>query len=162
MLDKTSKRPNNLELFRAFERLNREWLEEYFVVEGVDEELFSNVEDRIINKGGTIVFIENDTDIVGCGALLFHTTERVELTKMAVTKKERGKGYGRVLMKSLIEVAVGKGLASLELITNSSLTPAIKLYESFGFKKTGNGKGCAYERGDYEMLLKLGPLSGSF
>lgn len=156
VLDKNSKRPDTIELFRAFERLNREWLEEFFVVEDVDKELFRNVEEKIINQDGTIAFIKYENEIVGCGALLFHTPNKVELTKMAVTQKERGKGFGRVLMQLLIDVAAKRKITALELVTNSSLKPAIKLYESFGFKKNGNGEECAYDRGDYEMLLMLG------
>ena len=41
------------------------------------------------------------------------------------------------------------------LVTNASLTPAIKLYEKYGFVHTGISGSSHYKRGNVEMVLEI-------
>jgi hypothetical protein len=41
---------------RGLKKLNRSWIEKYFVMEPVDEEVVSNPEEHILHDGGTILF----------------------------------------------------------------------------------------------------------
>ena len=68
----------------AFKTLNLEWLERYFAVEPLDEEVLSDGA-AIIEHGGAILFALADDEPVGCCALKHQGDGVYELTKMAVT-----------------------------------------------------------------------------
>lgn len=139
---------------KDFERLNREWLEKYFRVEPIDVEYFNDPEGLIIKKGGFIFFAKLGEEVVGTCALLKHP-DHWELAKMGVTEKYRGLGISNKLMDAAIQKARDMGAKEIELITNSTLIPAIKLYEKYGFVITFQGQDPLYERGDLGMKLVL-------
>lgn len=78
-------------------------------------------------------------EIAGCGALKELDAERGELKSMRVADPFLGRGVGRALLQHLIGEARSRGMTSLWLETGSSkaFTPAIRLYESVGFKRCG-------------------------
>jgi ribosomal protein S18 acetylase RimI-like enzyme/DNA-binding transcriptional ArsR family regulator len=137
-------------LKKDFERLNREWLEKNFAVEDVDIKYFSDPEKLIIAKGGDIFFAELDGTIVGTCALLYDDG-KLEMGKMAVTEIHRGKGIGELLAQEALKRARQKKETLLTLVTHSSLTNAIRLYEKLGFKATFRGQHPKYARGDLVM-----------
>ena len=55
---------------QAFIDLNRDWIEEYFVMEDSDREQLEELEASILGKGGRIVVAETDGLVVGTGAIL--------------------------------------------------------------------------------------------
>ena len=57
-----------------------------------------------------------------------------EVAKMAVTARCQGRGIGRRLLTAVVEAARSAGAHRLHLETNHALTPAIRLYESVGFR----------------------------
>ncbi len=126
--------PFNEELKSHFEKLNKEWLEKYFSVEPVDEEIFSDPKRDIIDKGGYIFFALKDNEVVGTCAL-FKKHESFELAKMAVTDKYQGLGIGKKLLIASIEKAQRAGVKYIELVTHKKLGPAIHLYKKLGFKE---------------------------
>jgi putative acetyltransferase len=63
-----------------------------------------------------------------------HDNDEVELTKMAVDPEARGAGVGRKLMSSALDTFAEMGGGTLFLETNTRLQPAIRLYESVGFR----------------------------
>ncbi len=140
---------------KDFRRLNLEWLEAYFRVEPVDEEVLGDPEGVILCGGGSIFFARVDGEIVGTCALLRQGAMRFELTKMAVTEKQRGRGIGRALIDAAIRDARDAGARELFLVTNSSMKASIGLYESSGFRITRRGAHPKYERGDLTMKLAL-------
>jgi putative acetyltransferase len=145
----------NPSLRKYFESLNREWLEKYFTVEPIDEKYFENPDQEILQKGGAIFFAEVSGDILGVCSLVV-TEDGLELAKMAVTEKARGKGLGEFLVTEAIKRAKYMGATKLLLVTNSKLVPAIRLYEKLGFETTFRGQHPKYQRGDVvmEKLLK--------
>jgi ribosomal protein S18 acetylase RimI-like enzyme len=116
----------------AFRLLNEEWISRYFQLEEKDRETLNHPE-KILNAGGQIVMALLGQERVGCCALIPIGTDEYEIAKMTVTDKYRGRGFGRAVLDGTIAEARRMGASRLYLETNSSLTPAITLYESLGF-----------------------------
>ncbi len=70
---------------------------------------------------------------------------------LAVRERERGRGIGRALLRSLMERNRGK-LVFLTLEVRASNAPAIALYESEGFQQVGLRRGM-YEKPKEDALL---------
>ena len=62
----------------------------------------------------------------------------------------RGHGIGRALMDAALQKARLKGLTRIELTVRENNTPAIALYEKFGFEKEGTHKNAVCIDGKYE------------
>lgn len=135
----------------AFKRLNLEWLERYFRVEPIDEEVLSRPLE-ILRAGGAIFVARHRATIVGTCALLAAGDGRFELAKMAVTASHQGLGIGRKLIAAVIAEFLSRGARELFLESNSKLTPAITLYESSGFAHAPRPAPSHYERGDVYMV----------
>ena len=68
----------------------------------------------------------------------FHKVlDEAHITNIAVKKAERGKGLGKLLLSMLIATAREIGAMHITLEVKTINTPAVKLYESFGFKVEG-------------------------
>lgn len=146
----------NDELRHHFEKLNREWLEKYFTVESIDEELFKNPEKDIIEKGGHIFFALKGSEIVGTCALI-KKHEGFELAKMAVTDKYQGLGIGRKILEVCINKAQSNGAKYIELVSNKKLSRAIHLYKKIGFKEIpiSDSYKKIYARCDVQMIYEF-------
>jgi len=72
---------------------------------------------------------------VGCGALKFHGDQPAELKRMWVAESTRGLGIGRRLLDELERHAADGGARVIRLETNRSLTEAISLYRSAGYRE---------------------------
>jgi len=142
------------ELQPYFEKFNKAWLEEYFVVEPIDKYVLENPEEAILKDGGKIYFAEYKGNIIGTVALKFVRPGIYELTKMAVDKKYHGIGAGKLLCSDAIEKAKQLGAHQLILYTQSALQPAINIYHKFGFKNVPLGD-VKYKRADVKMELML-------
>ncbi|HEX6879169.1 MAG TPA: GNAT family N-acetyltransferase [Terriglobales bacterium] len=123
-------RPEDAEAFRL---LNEAWIEKYFRLEEKDRETLAKPQE-ILDAGGQIVMALLGEERVGCCALIRIAEGEYEVAKMTVSDKYRGRGFGRAVLAGTIDEARRMGATRLYLETNSSLTPAIKLYESLGFK----------------------------
>ena len=58
---------------------------------------------------------------------------------LAVLPSERGQGIGELLLVQVENYAYGDGFTRLVLSTTPFLTPAIRLYEQFGFRRSSEG-----------------------
>jgi DNA-binding MarR family transcriptional regulator/GNAT superfamily N-acetyltransferase len=134
-----------------FKRLNIEWLEKYFHVEPIDEEVLSKPLE-ILRKGGAIFLARYRGAIVGTCALIAAGDGRFELSKMAVTAGHQGLGIGRKLLQAVVTEYLARGARELFLESNSKLEPAITLYESAGFVHTPRPAPPHYERSDVYMV----------
>lgn len=135
-----------------FKAINEAWITTYFKLEAPDFKLLNFPEEEIINKGGAILFAELEGEIVGTCALIKMKEGIFELGKMGVTVNARGKKVGKYLGQAILEKARELGARKIELISNSGLTPALKLYESLGFNHVKDFKS-EYERGDVMMEM---------
>jgi putative acetyltransferase len=117
------------EEFRAaFEQLNRDWIETYFVLEAPDQEVFSDPQATILARGGQIFFVLESDQVQGTCAVLHHGSDEYEIAKMAVAPAARGRGFGDLLMEAAIGFATEAGAHRLIILSNTVLEPAIRLY----------------------------------
>ncbi len=71
----------------------------------------------------------------GIGLAEFHHFDRcAEIQKLYLTDREKGKGFGRLLLERTEKQAVEMGYRCLYLETHSNLKEAIVLYEKMGYK----------------------------
>jgi GNAT superfamily N-acetyltransferase len=118
----------------AFRALNEEWITRYFALEPKDEKIFADPKATILDPGGQILFALLDGRHVGCCALLRTSPTEFELSKLAVSQEHQGAGIGRKLFEAVIRYGRAAGATRLYLDTNHTLIPAIRLYESLGFR----------------------------
>ena len=138
----------------AFSTLNIEWLEKFFYVEPIDLEILSDPQRKIIAPGGAILFARADQEIVGTVALKHNGDQNYEVTKMAVTARYQGAGIGRQLLKAVIERFTELDGKLMYLESHSSLTAALRLYESCGFEHSPRSIPSDYERSDVYMVYR--------
>ena len=141
----------------AFRSLNEEWIVRYFAMERKDEASLADPWGNILNRGGRIFFAVSNGTPVGCCALLAAGPAEFEVAKMAVTQSCQGAGIGRRLLERTIAEARSAGARRLYLETNHQLAPAIRLYESVGFRHLPPERiiPSPYARADVYMELLL-------
>ena len=141
----------------SFRRLNEEWIERYFRIEPKEALVLENPKSMILDPGGKIFFAVVDGQCVGCCALRRMSDSEFEVAKMAVTAEFQGAGIGRKLLRAVIEGGRASGARRLYLETNHILTPAIRLYESMGFRHLPSERivPSKYLRADVYMELFL-------
>ena len=136
-----------------FKRLNLEWLNKYFTIEPVDEEVLSDPE-TIIRDGGALLLAKVHDRIVGTCALLHEGHGHFEVSKTAVTASQQSKGIGRKLVEAAIAEFFELGGTLLFLETNTVLKSAIGLYESLGFQHASRPTPSPYERANVYMVYR--------
>jgi len=93
-------------------------------------------------------------DPVGCGALKFHGKRPAELKRMWVAESARGVGVGRRILDELEAHAKEHGVRAIHLETNGSLTEAISLYRSAGYKEVAPFSSEPYAHHWFEKRIK--------
>jgi ribosomal protein S18 acetylase RimI-like enzyme len=139
----------------AFERLNREWIESYFVLEEADREAFRDPEKKILGPGGQIFFVVDGREPLGTCAVLRHGPEVHEIAKMAVAPVARGLGYGDLLMDAAVGFSRAAGARKVVIVSNTRLGPAIRLYEKHGFVRVPLEADARYARADIKLEREL-------
>ncbi len=138
----------------AFKQINYEWIEKYFKVEKGDTVSLENPEKYFIATGGAVLLACRGNEILGTSALKPMGNDTYELCKMGVSETARGLGVGGLIGEAIIKKAKEIRAKKLYLETNSSLTPALTLYEKLGFKRIENFTS-PYERADVAMEMWL-------
>ena len=134
-----------------FKALNIAWLNKFFEIEPVDEEVLSHPVKNIIDKGGNIFFAIIDGQPIACFALIKEHEEGVyELSKMAVSEVHQGKKIGNQLLEFCFEEAKRMGATKVILFSNTILKPAIHLYKKYGFTEI-NLDGAVHKRANIKM-----------
>ena len=95
--------------------------------------------DRLREPGVTFWSAWVGEEIAGCGALKMLDADRGELKSMRVADAFLGRGIGRAILEHLVAEARARGLRSLWIETGSApaFLPALRLYESAGFRRCG-------------------------
>jgi len=141
---------------RFFRDLNYEWLNKYFSVEAVDDEILKDPYAQIIKPGGFIFFARVGHDIVGTVALVRIDRHTLELAKMAVTERFQGRQIGRRLAEAAIAKAKEKKAKTVILHTSPKLVAAVGLYSRLGFASVPPDPAAAqYQRCTITMKLDL-------
>lgn len=138
----------------AFARLNIEWLDKYFEVEPIDRQVLSDPERTIIAPGGVILYACVGTEVVGTVAIRHYGNGVYELTKMAVTESRQGLGIGRQLLCAVVDRFHQLEGKTLYLESHSDLVPAVKLYESAGFRHESPPSPSDYARANVFMVYR--------
>ena len=84
---------------------------------------------------GRLLLAMIDSDHAGCVALRKITGDSCEMKRLYVRPTFRKQGIGRLLADAIISAAREIGYHSMRLDTLSSMTAAIALYESLGFRR---------------------------
>lgn len=87
----------------------------------------------------TFYTVWEDGTLLGCGALRELDATHGEVKSMRTPNALRGKGAGRAVLTHIVEVATARGYTHLNLETGSAegFMPAVHLYESMGFVRSG-------------------------
>jgi GNAT superfamily N-acetyltransferase len=109
-------------------------IKEYFDPEDFEKELSSLPGKYSIPEGRLFLALYNN-EPAGCVALRKIDTGSCEMKRMFVYPKFHGKRIGHALAEAIINEAKNIGYSSMKLDTSWRQVEALKLYESFGFKK---------------------------
>ncbi|MDD4050972.1 MAG: ribosomal protein S18-alanine N-acetyltransferase [candidate division Zixibacteria bacterium] len=96
--------------------------------------------------------VQLDNDVAGY-AILWIGVDEGHLTNIAVDRKYQRKSIAKQLLSYILRFAAESGLAQVILEVRPSNTPAIFLYESFGFTRLGVRK--RYYRNPVEDCLVM-------
>jgi len=140
-----------------FERLNRDWIETWFVLEAADVATFRDPVAKIIAPGGQIFFVVEGDKVLGTCAVIPQSPGVHEIAKMAVAAEARGKGYGDLLMEAAVEFSRQAGARRIIIVSNTKLAPAIHLYEKHGFVRVPLDPQERYVRADIRLERDLAP-----
>jgi DNA-binding MarR family transcriptional regulator/N-acetylglutamate synthase-like GNAT family acetyltransferase len=149
------------DLAPAFKAINAQWITATFRMEAADLEVLDHPREQIIDRGGTILFVEaKGVGVIGACALRRSGERAFELTKMGVLEAARGAKAGEVLLRAIIARAQSMGADPLYLLSNKKNQAAIHLYEKLGFvhdEGIMQRYGARYERCDVAMLYRPAP-----
>lgn len=86
------------------------------------------------------VTAKQEGQVVGyCG--MYCSFEEGEITNVAVLPEAQNHGIGKKIISGLLKASREKNISRIVLEVRASNTPAIRLYEEFGFQKAGIRKG---------------------
>jgi len=137
-----------------FARLNKAWLEEYFVVTPLDEYELAHPEAAILRAGGAILVARQGSEVIGVVALRTDGAGVLKLAKLAVDPAFRGRGAGRRLCEAALTRARLMGAHTVVLYTNDQLRAAMALYAKLGFVRVPLGE-VIFARATVRMQLAL-------
>ena len=110
------------------------------------------ITEQIINGYLYYLFGNNNHSIGYMGVL--PEGQLLFLSKLYIASEERGKGYGRMAIEFLEELAVQKGVSKITLTVNRNNTDTIKVYKRLGFVSQGTivqDIGNGFVMDDYKM-----------
>ena len=93
----------------------------------------------------------DDAEIIGFGGCWI-SFEEAQVTNIALTSAQRGRGLGKALMARLMRAAAARGAERMTLEVRPSNTPALRLYEGLGFAAVGIRKKY-YQDNDEDAIL---------
>ncbi|OSZ80028.1 hypothetical protein CAP36_01825 [Chitinophagaceae bacterium IBVUCB2] len=137
-----------------FEKFNRQWIEELFEMEPVDEWVLTNPGKAILEPGGCILMALYDGVPAGTVGLRKFDDETFEFTKMAVDESFRRKGIAEAISYASFIKAKELGAKNVILYSNKKNAGAIKLYEKIGFRHVEVEAG-VYKRADVKMVIDI-------
>ena len=137
-----------------FEKFNRDWIEEWFEMEPLDELVLTNPEQSILNPGGAILMAEYDGVIAGTVGLRKVDEYCYEFTKMAVDHHFRRKGIAEAISYASFRKAKALGAKRVILYSNTKNAGAIKLYEKIGFRHV-EVENDVYKRANVKMVIDM-------
>ncbi len=133
IVDVLGSAPSEVELARTLFREYEKSLGISLCFQGFEKELAGLPGDYAFPRGRLLIVRDGDA-VAGCGALRPLAANLCEMKRLYVREAFRGRGVGRFLAESLIEQARSIGYRAMRLDTMPSMTAAIPLYRSLGFR----------------------------
>lgn len=136
--------------------LNIAWLERFFMVEPVDQEMLDHV-DEYIDQGGMVYFALDEYDQVLATCMVIPLENYIwEICKFAAIHQYTGTGAGSAVFKACMDHAITHGAQKISLISCRSLLPAIHIYRKFGFVEVPLNKDYwKADKADIEMEYRV-------
>ncbi|WP_434092488.1 ribosomal protein S18-alanine N-acetyltransferase [Rossellomorea marisflavi] len=107
--------------------------EQSFTVPWSREAFISEMEENHLSM---YIVIEDEGQIAGyCGVWI--VVDEAHITNVAILPSHRGKGYGELLMRKIMEMAIESGARVMTLEARVSNVPAQSLYRKLGFQDGG-------------------------
>ena len=105
-----------------------------FLLDGVNPDL-DDIYAHYIEQEASFIVLEQDNQIVGCGALIKENDSDTvcRIVRVSVNHELRGQGLGRLISTRLMDIARERGFERIEVETNSDWASALKLYKELGF-----------------------------
>ncbi|RLP93573.1 MarR family transcriptional regulator [Micromonospora sp. BL4] len=104
--------------------------------DGFDPALSKPVHDEeLVPPAGVFLLATLNSEPVGCGAVKLHPDAPAEIKRVWVADTVRGLGIGRRILGDLERYAATRGWTTVRLDTNRSLTEAIAMYHSAGYRE---------------------------
>jgi GNAT superfamily N-acetyltransferase len=122
-------------------------------VEAVPDPDMADIEGTYLDGGGEFLVGEVDDEIVAMGALRREDRRTAEVTRMRVDPDHQRQGYGTAVLAALEDRATELGYRTLVLDTLDRQEDAKRLYESFGYERTGGERIGEFEQLFYEKTL---------
>lgn len=97
---------------------------------------YNVLKQELENDKTTYIIAKEKNEVVGFAGLSV-VFDEATLNNIVVKKSCRGRGIGGELLETLIEICTHLNVKSFTLEVNVENTPAINLYEKFGFKNLG-------------------------
>lgn len=97
---------------------------------------YNILKQELQNEKTTYIIAKENNEVVGFAGISIIFDEAT-LNNIVVKKSCRGRGIGGELLETLIDLCSDLNAKSFTLEVNVTNTPAIKLYEKFGFKNLG-------------------------
>ena len=130
---RTSEHLNEIRtIFREYEQ----FLNVDLCFQGFEAEL-ANLPGKYAPPSGQLYLAVEKQHVAGCVAVRALEGNICEMKRLFVRPSYRGQGLGRQLANKIIEEAQKLGYNMMRLDTLESLTSAMALYQSLGFKQTG-------------------------
>lgn len=115
--------------------VNEQWLLDFIKLSGLNlksyDTYFRIIENIVLEKCLVSLLVKGKTAAVGFGV---RQEGYIGIFDVIINKRFRGKGFGRVIVESLMRwgQSVGAGTAYLQVMDDN--LPALNLYEKLGFK----------------------------
>lgn len=140
-----------------FINFNTDWIISNFgFLEQHDKDTFDRIDEEIKNGGMILLAVENDVLLAACMAVP-SDGKTWELCKLCSNKNVPHKGAGSAVFKAAMDWALNHGAERLFILSNSSLKPAIHIYNKYGFKEI-KLENYEYIRGDIAFEYRKGNI----
>ena len=121
---------------KYFIQFNTDWiLDNFGTLEPKDSESFSSI-DVDLRNGAMIFFAGDEGDVLAtCMAKPLDDDGTWEICKLGSNKHLPHKGAGSAVFEASMNWAIQHQAKRLFILSNSSLTPALHIYEKYGFRE---------------------------
>lgn len=113
---------------------------------------YSILKSELESSNSYYIVVKDNSNIVGFAGIKLVIPD-CDIMNIVVKKDFRNQGIGSLLLKELINLSKSLNVKNLFLEVNERNTPAILLYNKFGFKKISTRKN--YYKDNNAIVMKL-------